>query len=91
MTLTERWDRYQELMENDVTSDSYNGQDYACRGDGAIMLKDDDGWFLMVTDEDGHIWACPDIDDPLTQKESVYCEPIWLSWFADHFIGMWAR
>lgn len=78
----ERWNRWQD--DDEATNGDRGATDWARRGDGALMLQDEWGWFAMVTNPTtGEITAqSADRGDPTTHFE-VYCEPVWLSWAAD--------
>jgi hypothetical protein len=77
----ERWQRWQELNED---APDPSNTDWAIRGDGAVLLQDDYGWFAMLRDQNDVIVAqSADPNDPDQNLHPVYCEPIWLAWAYD--------
>ncbi len=74
-TLNERWAVHQERWEGLEGTPEAN-RDYAIRGDGAVVVLDSEGYFL--------IWAPPGLNGTIVleapdgTREDVYCEPIWL-------------
>lgn len=90
-TPADRWDRWMMRNEKEgFEGDTFTtgDKDWARRGDGALMLQDQWGWFAMVTDATGTIYAeSADMQDRLHDINSgrfeVYCEPVWLAWAAD--------
>lgn len=75
----ERWDAWQKLQESFRLDDLMN-LDWARRGDGALMLQDEWGWFAMVENGMGDIGAQSADRGDNDQIFDVYCEPVWLSW-----------
>jgi len=70
-TLYQRWDAYQER-----NMDGQEGEDsFAVRGDGAIVIFDKEGYFLLITDEGGTI----QLQGSDGHRETVYCEPVWIA------------
>jgi hypothetical protein len=48
---------------------------FALRGDGALVIFDKEGYFLLITDEGGTIW----LQGSDGHRENVYCEPVWIA------------
>ena len=72
-TLFQRWDAYQERdADGQEMEDSF-----AVRGDGALVIFDKEGYFLLITDEAGIIR----LQDPDGNREIPYCEPVWIAGF----------
>lgn len=70
-TLYQRWDAYQER-----NMDAQEGEDsFAVRGDGALVIFDREGYFLLITDKEGTIW----LQGSDGHGETVYCEPVWIT------------
>lgn len=86
MNAAERFERWENQDWETPENDDVQNTEFALRGDRALMLKDEDGWFAMVTLEDGTIVA----EDPDGTQHDVYCEPVWLSWASDHFYNMYS-
>lgn len=81
-------DRWNTWQKHNDENDNFQNTAWARRGDGALMLQDQHGWFAMVTDADGTIYtesadATDRLHDTNSGRFDVYCEPIWLSWAAD--------
>ena len=81
-TLRQRWDEYQER-----SADAQEMEDsFAVRGDGALVIFDREGYFLIV-------WAGPGIppgtsesvenllmlEDRQGNREPFHCQPIWIA------------
>jgi hypothetical protein len=94
----ERYERWSIKNEFGDDAEGEAGRDWAERGDGALMILDEEGWFYLVTTTEGptypgqsHIYA-QNPDGPL---ENIYCEPMWISWakdamyekYHDHSVG----
>jgi len=74
-TLRQRWDEYQER-----DADAQEGEDsFAVRGDGALVIFDREGYFLLITDEGDTIR----LQDPDGHREIPYCESVWIAGFYD--------
>jgi len=88
-TLVERWDAYQEAV--DRGDYPFDGKDYAIRGDGALVIFDKYGWFLIVKtgpgpnpgEKDVMVPNVLKLEGPHGDQEEFYCEPIWLSGYYD--------
>lgn len=74
-TLNDRWEDHQSR------ADEGDRKNYAIRGDGAIIILDALGYFL--------IWMPPELNGTIVleapdgTREDVYCEPIWLAGYYD--------
>lgn len=56
--------------------DAQEGEDsFAVRGDGALVIFDREGYFLLITDKEGTIW----LQGSDGHRETVYCEPVWIT------------
>jgi len=74
-TLYQRWDAYQER-----DADGQEEEDsFAVRADGALVIFDGYGYFLLIKDKEGTIW----LQGPNGHRETVYCEPVWIAAFYD--------
>jgi len=74
-TLYQRWDAYQER-----DADAQEGEDsFAVRADGALVVFDKEGYFLLIADEGGTIW----LQGSDGYRETVYCEPVWITGYYD--------
>ena len=81
-TLYQRWDAYQER-----DADAQEGEDsFAVRADGALVVFDKEGYFLLITDEGGTI--CLQGSDG--HRETCHYELSWIDAFyeivQDHLI-----
>lgn len=96
MNAAERWTKYDEAREAMGSESDYEAdrKTYAIRGDGALILFDEEGWFTMQRlpvceqmdcDREGHwFWyAC----DPDGTPHDVYVEPVWLSGFYESIMA----
>lgn len=75
----ERWEAWYE--KNGIYApDDPMDLTWGRRGDGALMLQDEWGWFSMVSNGMGDIGAqsSDPNDDPFIQ--TVNCNSFWLSW-----------
>jgi hypothetical protein len=85
-----RYEEYQARHEdhNETTASAEANDDWAVRGDGAVLLRDAYGWFALVTDDTGTITAVSQDPQDLNTTNhgywAIYCEPIWLSGYYEN-------
>ncbi len=90
-TLAERWAKHEEWI-GECPDDA--GESFALRGDGKLMIFDDEGWFLIVSTGPGPNPGAPSetvpdvlmLEDYKGNREAFYCEPIWLGGYWDWYI-----
>lgn len=86
MDLVERWIRHEKLV-----NDGEDLSRFALRADGALVIFDEDGYFLVVKAEGAHgpdtLWLQSDTGE----REAVYMEPAWTWGYFDHFFEMFHR